>query len=643
MRLRFKTNAVRGGVIENVFMRDVTIGQVSQAVVTVDFLYEEGDAGAFPPTVRDVESGHHLVLTFPSAPTLGKSGQIRIYDAADNRLVDTLDLSIPPGPTTGARGPAAPYTPTPYEYTAAHPTNADTMPGTPSGAALPTSRDYQLTIIGGFSDGFHFYPVIVHDKVATIYPHHNLLQYGKTYYVQIDPGVLTLADGSFEASAARPAGPSRRRRQPPAANSARVVVAADGTGDFNTVQGAIDFVPDRSPRRVTIFIRNGTYEEIVYFRNKSNITILGEDRDKVVVFYANNEVFNPHPSNISTNEWPGTFPSRRAAFMGDNSTDIHLVNLTIKTTARGQAEGLLLMGDRNILSHVTVVGSGDALQVNGPVYITDSLIVGDGDTILGRGPAFFNRTELQSNGVFMWIRNTAANHGNVFVDCTFRKRGTGVTEMARAPVNNGRAYPNAEAVLINAKLEGISPVGWGAMGGDTANMHYWEYNSTNLSDGKPVDVSQRKPESRQLTKERDAETIANYSNPAYRARLDAGDGDADVAAEHVADSAGAELHQDAADRAGHAADADHRADRPAGNMSEVSVNRFAENPWCAAAARPISKTATHILRPRGRHATGTTHRAQASSAVFRAAFGVQPRCEQDDSQPPATEPTSASR
>ena len=53
--LRFKTNSVRGGVIEHVFMRDVTIGQVSQAVVTVDFQYEEGDTGKFPPTVRDVE------------------------------------------------------------------------------------------------------------------------------------------------------------------------------------------------------------------------------------------------------------------------------------------------------------------------------------------------------------------------------------------------------------------------------------------------------------------------------------------------------------------------------------------------------------------------------------------------------------
>jgi len=201
--------------------------------------------------------------------------------------------------------------------------------------------------------------------------------------------------------------------------------------------------------------------------------------------------------------------------MGDNSSDIHLVNFSIRNTTRGQAEGLLMMGERNIVSHVTVVGSGDALQTNGSVYLADSLIVGDGDTILGRGPAFFNRTELQSNGVFMWIRNTAANHGNVFLNSTFRKRGTGTTEIARAPINNGREYPNAEAVLINCVLEGISPVGWGAMGGDTSNMRYWEYNSTNASDGKPVDVSQRKPESRQLVMPKDAEVIANYSNPAY--------------------------------------------------------------------------------------------------------------------------------
>jgi pectinesterase len=472
----------------------------------------QSDVTRFPANrARGVNPDTHLVVTFATAPTLGSSGQTRIYDAADDTLVDTLDLSIPPGPTTSAAGPAPPYIQTPYDYTVPRRTNADTQPGTPSGGAAPTSRDYQLTMIGGFSDGFHFYPVIVHGNVATISPHHNLLRYDQTYYVQIDRGVLNMADGRFAGIRGRSGWRFTTKPQPPPATTTRVVVAGDGTGDFNTVQGALDFAPERSSRRLTVFVRNGRYEEIVYFRNKSQVTIVGEDRDKVVVFYANNEVFNPHPSNISTNEWPGTFPSRRAAFMADNSSGIHLVNLTIKTTSRGQAEGLLLNGEHNILSHVTVVGSGDALQVNGPTLISDSLIVGDGDgdTILGRGPAFFYRTELQSSGVFMWIRNTSANHGNVFVDCTFKKRGSGVTELARAPMNNGRAFPYAEAVLINAKLDGISSVGWGAMAADAANMHYWEYNSTNVSDGKPVDVSQRKPESRQLTKEHDAETIAH--------------------------------------------------------------------------------------------------------------------------------------
>ena len=91
-----------------------------------------------------------------------------------------------------------PYTPVPYEYTPGRrATNADTVPGTPSGVAERTPSTSQLTIIGGFTDAFHFYPVIVHGNAATIYPHNNLLAYGRTYYVQIDPGVLTLAGGGF--------------------------------------------------------------------------------------------------------------------------------------------------------------------------------------------------------------------------------------------------------------------------------------------------------------------------------------------------------------------------------------------------------------------------------------------------------------
>lgn len=52
--LRIKTNSVRGGVIENIFMRNIEVGEVSEAVIKIDFLYEEGDGGAFTPVVRNV-------------------------------------------------------------------------------------------------------------------------------------------------------------------------------------------------------------------------------------------------------------------------------------------------------------------------------------------------------------------------------------------------------------------------------------------------------------------------------------------------------------------------------------------------------------------------------------------------------------
>ena len=52
--LRFKSNARRGGVIENIYMRDVTIGRVSEAVLTIDFLYDTGAAGKFRPVLRNV-------------------------------------------------------------------------------------------------------------------------------------------------------------------------------------------------------------------------------------------------------------------------------------------------------------------------------------------------------------------------------------------------------------------------------------------------------------------------------------------------------------------------------------------------------------------------------------------------------------
>ncbi|MCD8165241.1 MAG: hypothetical protein LUE93_03415 [Bacteroides sp.] len=114
--------------------------------------------------------------------------------------MDSLNLSIPAGPSQPdmIRKQVAEYTSDPYEYTTTNYINANTVAGTPSGTAVRDTSAYQLTIIGRFTDGFRFYPVIIKENTAVIYPHHNLLEYGKEYYVTVDPGVLSLEDGSFQ-------------------------------------------------------------------------------------------------------------------------------------------------------------------------------------------------------------------------------------------------------------------------------------------------------------------------------------------------------------------------------------------------------------------------------------------------------------
>jgi len=480
------------------------------APVVAQVLFPSDKATMVNPDVQ-------LKLTFKETPAIGKSGKIRIYDAADDKLVDTLDMSIPPGPTKPVYPAvrAKDYLKFPYPYDrTSRPTNRDTKPGTGSAGAVPTSStDYQLTIIGGFTDGFHFYPITVNGNTATIHPHHDLLEYGKSYYVVIDPEVLNVPNNAFTGIPAKKWGfTTKPKSKAPRHNATQLTVSADGAGDFNTVQGALDFVPDHSKKRVTISVRDGLYEEIVYARSKDNVTLVGESQDKTIVRYANNEVFNPHPANIRTNPEKGTFPSRRAAVAIDNCDDIHVINMTLQTTAPGQSEGLLITGDRNILSHVTVIGFGDALQANGRIYMVDSTINGSGDTILGRGALFCERCTIKSNGVFMWPRNPRDVHGNVFKDSTFI--GTREpTTIARSPKNGDATYPFAEVVLLNTQLTNIAPEGW-SDADKGGNVHFWEYNS-HSADGSPVDISKRVPWSRQLDKVKDAKLIADYRRPEF--------------------------------------------------------------------------------------------------------------------------------
>lgn len=455
---------------------------------------------------KDVCVDTHLTLTFNSPVEAGKKGMIRVFDVTANEWVDSLDMSIPAGPTESRQyAPECTYTKIPYDYSrSSMPTNRTVKPGTPSGTAEPTPPEYQLNIIGGFTDAFHFYPIITKDNTATIYLHNNVLEYGHTYKVSIDSSVLVGAgfnginSWTFTTKADVP-------------KSNKLKVNKEGKGDFATVQGALDHIPDFSPTPYYIYIGEGDYEELVYARNKQNVTIIGAGMDKTRVHYANNEVFNPHPLTVKTNEWPGTFPSRRAAFDLDNCNNINIKDITIATDFKGQAEGLLINGERFHLQRVHIIGSGDALQANGSIFMEECEMDGDTDAILSRGSIYAYRCNFRNDGgPYAWIRNTKGHHGLVMNECTISTFNGKPVDYARTPTNHGTSYPDAEMVLINCKVSETRPEGWGVIGEPTATM--LEFNTCDIKTGKPVDTSKRHPFSKQLDKKKDAELIKKYKD-----------------------------------------------------------------------------------------------------------------------------------
>ena len=210
----------------------------------------------------DVNIDTHLVLTMDEETAIGNCGFISVYDHKTGKLVDRIDMSIPAGPTMPQpSNPDAVYTPIPYTYKVQHITNRNTKAGTPSGVNAWDKSNYQLDIIGGFSDGFHFYPVIAHAKQLTIYLHHNMLEYGHEYHVTIDKGVIK----DFDGIKGKKGWVFRTKDMAPDSSLRQLTVAADGTGDFSTIQGAMDFIPDSlssERERYTIYVRNGDYEEL---------------------------------------------------------------------------------------------------------------------------------------------------------------------------------------------------------------------------------------------------------------------------------------------------------------------------------------------------------------------------------------------
>lgn len=370
-----------------------------------------------------------LRLTFDKPVRLQKSGTIRIYNTAAPAIpVDTIDLSA----------------------------NVD-HPGS------LTASNIQARVIGG--ETFTNHPVTISGNVATIYPHSGVLALNQTYYVVIDSGVFTdtlgnvfpgINDSTTWRFTTKPTGP---------ANVTNIIVAADGSGDFCTVQGAVDFVPNGNTTPRLINIRNGFYYEIVNVNNRHNLTFRGENRTNTIIGYDNNSTMY------------GTTHFRMAFKV--NANDIAIDTLTItNTTPKGgsQAEALMVQTDRKrfIAHNVTLASYQDTILMNTSgtqCYFQDSLIQGDVDFIWGGGNAFFTNCEIKSlfGGYITQPRTAAGSNGMSFVNCRLTRVGSISTTLGRALGN-----PDGNVAFINCRIDSHI-TGW-----TDANPRFWEFGNSNL-------------------------------------------------------------------------------------------------------------------------------------------------------------------
>ena len=222
------------------------------------------DATSVPPDTP-------LHITFTSAPVVG-SGRIEVFNATNDHLIDSIDVSV----------------------------------------------QTRTRTIGGLPD-YNYYPVIISGNQASIYLVNKALAYNTTYYVKIDAEAFKDRGGNpFAGFTDAKAWRFKTKTAPPVAGARKLSVAADGSGDFATVQGALDFVPEGNKAPTTIFIHNGTYNEIIFLTGKDNLTILGEDRKQTIIAYPNNDRFNNNAGgNRSPRERQSQGPSWDCAARDD--------------------------------------------------------------------------------------------------------------------------------------------------------------------------------------------------------------------------------------------------------------------------------------------------------------------------------------
>jgi pectinesterase len=298
-----------------------------------------------------------------------------------------------------------------------------------------------------------------------------------------------------------------------------LVVAQDGSGNFMTVQAAINAAPTGRTTPYRIFIHNGTYRETVNIpSSKPFIQLIGESVAGTVITF-NNAASTP----LSGGGTIGTFNSATVIV---NASDFMAMNITFQNSFGdgSQAVAIQVNGDRAAFKNCRFLGNQDTLLTNGTTgqrqYFRDCYIDGNVDFIFGSAKAVFDscviyaKTRTSTKSSFITAANTppGQSYGYVLRNCKIPSNTGGTFYFLGRPWQNetgSSPLANNKVVYLNATLPyTIQPAGWTVWdaGTDTTLILFAEYQSKGW-DGNPTDVSQRVTWSRQLT---DADT-ANFS------------------------------------------------------------------------------------------------------------------------------------
>lgn len=275
-----------------------------------------------------------------------------------------------------------------------------------------------------------------------------------------------------------------------------IVVSRDGTGNFRTLQEAIESARAFMDYTVTIYVKNGVYKEKVIVPSwVENIDIIGEDRDKTIITYDDHANINKM----------GTFRTYTVKVEG---SDITFKNLTIENNAAqlGQAVALHTEGDRLKFINCRILGNQDTIYTGAKftrLYFKDCYIDGTTDFIFGPSTALFEDCIIHSKrNSYVTAASTPkeAKYGYVFKHCKL------TAEPGVDKVYLGRPWrPYAYTLFIECELgKHIVLAGWHNWGkqSNEETARYMEYKNT----GEGANASERVAWSKQLTK-KEAEEV----------------------------------------------------------------------------------------------------------------------------------------